>query len=87
LTARLWIVALLVFGLNLPFGLWRSRVRKFSWPWILSIHLPVPLVIAIRIFSGIGFHFVTYPVLVGAFFLGQFTGGKAGRYLPAREES
>lgn len=84
MTERLWIVALIVFGLNLPFGLWRSRTRKYSWPWILAIHLPVPLVVILRLYSGIGFHFVTYPVLIGAFFLGQFSGGRAGRHLAAR---
>ena len=78
---RLWIVAAIVFFLNLPFGYWRVRVRKFSWQWILAIHLPVPLIIALRIYSGLGWRFVTFPVLIGAFFLGQFAGGKIGRWL------
>ncbi len=72
---RLWTIALVVFLLNLPFGYWRQNVRKFSFQWFLAVHLPVPLVIALRIWGGLGFQFVTYPVLVGAFFLGQFGGG------------
>lgn len=72
----LWIVAAIVFVLNLPFGYWRSRARRFSAQWILAIHLPVPLVIACRILSGLGWHFITFPVIFGAFFLGQFVGGK-----------
>jgi len=76
MSTRLLVITGLVFLVNLPFGYWRSRVRKFSLQWFLSIHLPVPLVIALRIFSGLGFHFITYPLLVGAFFAGQLAGSR-----------
>ncbi len=72
----LWIVAAIVFLLNLPFGYWRARVRKFSAQWILAIHLPVPLIIACRIFSGLGWQLISFPVMIAAFFCGQFLGGK-----------
>jgi hypothetical protein len=72
----LWKVALLVFLINLPFGYWRASMKKFSTQWFLAVHLPVPLVIALRIFSGLGWKLISFPVLVGAFFLGQFVGGK-----------
>ena len=75
MTARLWYAALGVVVLNLPFGYWRAGVRRFSLPWFLAVHLPVPLVVAARFLAGLGWHFVTYPVLVGAFFAGQFLGG------------
>ena len=77
----LWFVAAIVFFLNLPFGLWRARVRRFSWQWILAIHLPVPPIIALRIYSGLGWRFITFPVLIGAFLLGQVLGGRANRLL------
>ena len=77
----LWIASILVFFLNLPFGFWRSRTRKFSLAWILAIHVPVPLVVACRLLLGLGWHLITFPVLVGAFFAGQFAGGKLQRYL------
>ncbi len=73
---RLFEVGLLVFLFNVPFGYWRSNVKKFSLQWILAIHLPVPIVVALRFLSGIGFAFITYPVLVAAFFMGQFAGAK-----------
>jgi hypothetical protein len=76
---NLLIVAVIVVLLNLPFGFWRAGVKKFSWQWFVAIHLPVPIVIAIRIFSGLGFALVSYPVLIGAFFLGQFIGARIGR--------
>lgn len=73
---RLALVTLAVFVINLPFGYWRSKVRKLSFKWFLYIHLPVPIVIFLRIYSDIGFAFYTYPLLVGAFFGGQFMGRK-----------
>lgn len=75
---KLWLIAATVLALNLPFGFWRARVRKFSWQWILAIHLPVPLVIALRISSGLGWRFYTFPVMIGAFFLGQMLGARIG---------
>lgn len=73
---KLLVVAVAVFLINLPFGYWRSRVPARSRLWFLSIHLPVPLVIALRVLSGLGWQFASFPVLVGAFFLGQFVGGR-----------
>jgi hypothetical protein len=72
----LFKVALIIFIFNVPFGYWRANVKKFSIRWVLAIHLPVPVVIAFRLLAGIGFAFITYPILVGAFFGGQFTGSK-----------
>jgi hypothetical protein len=75
----LWIAGILVFFINMPFGYWRSRVPKFSGQWILAVHMPVPLVIACRLFLGLGWHLITFPILIGAFFAGQFAGGKLQR--------
>lgn len=71
---NLIIVTLFVFILNLPFGYWRANVKKYGLQWVLAIHVPVPFIIAARIWSNIGFELYTYPILVGAFFLGQFLG-------------
>jgi hypothetical protein len=71
-----WIVALLVLLVNLPFGYWRASVPVRSRQWFLAIHLPVPIVVALRIVGDIGFAFWTYPVLIGAFALGQWIGGR-----------
>jgi len=73
--SALWTVALIVLVVNLPFGYWRAGVRKFSLPWVLAVHVPVPIVIGLRFASGLGWRFVTFPVLIGAFFTGQFLGG------------
>ncbi len=72
---KLIIISVVVFIFNIPFGYWRANVRKFSFQWALAIHIPVPFIIAIRIFSGIGFAWFTYVFIVFAFFLGQKIGG------------
>jgi len=71
---NLILVTLFVFILNLPFGYWRANVRVYKLQWMLAIHIPVPFVIAARIFSDIGFEFYTYPIFITAFFIGQFLG-------------
>lgn len=73
---KIALLALLVFLVNLPFGALRARQRKYSFRWFLYIHLPIPLVVLLRIYSEIGFALYTYPVLIAAFFLGQFAGRK-----------
>lgn len=83
---RLLEIALIIYAFNIPFGYWRANVKKFSIQWVLAIHLPVPIVIALRFLSGIGFAFITYPVLVGAFFGGQFTGSKLSHSLKKNPE-
>ena len=80
----LWTVALLVFLINLPFGYWRASVRKLSRRWFLAVHIPVPLVIALRIYSGLGFRLISFPVIIGAFFLGQFVGGRLRNIIQGR---
>lgn len=45
---RAAFLALSAFALNLPFGAWRVRTRKFGWGWFLSIHLPIPFLFLLR---------------------------------------
>jgi hypothetical protein len=77
-------VALLVFLLNLPFGYRRASVRRRSPNWFLAALLPVPIIIALKIFSGLGFKLITFPVIIGAFLLGQFVGGRLRNIIQGR---
>ncbi len=81
---RLLIAAGIVTALNLPFGFWRAGVVRFTRPWILAVHAPVPLVVAVRLIAGLGWHLVTFPVLIAAFFTGQFLGGRLRRLAGGR---
>jgi hypothetical protein len=80
----LWTVALLVFLLNLPFGYWRASARKMSPQWFLAVLMPVPLVVALSTYSGLGFGLISLPVIIGAFFLGKFVGGKVRNIIQGR---
>ena len=77
---RVLIVALIVFAFNFPFGYWRFKEKKLSFRWFLAIHVPIPFIVLLRIYSDIGFALYTYPVLVAAFFFGQFSGVKLQKY-------
>ena len=71
---KLILLSILVLLINIPFGYWRSNVRRFSWQWFLAIHIPVVFIIVIRFVSGIGFAWETYVFFVLAYFLGQQSG-------------
>ena len=68
--------ALATFILNLPFGYIRQGFKKFSVMWFVAIHAPIPFVILFRHLFGLGFQLYTYPIMVGAFFMGQLVGKK-----------
>ena len=67
-------LVLFTFVVNLPFGRLRAGVRKFSFKWILYIHLPVPLVIALRILTHCPYWVI--PILIASAVLGQWVGGR-----------
>ncbi|PKL81983.1 MAG: hypothetical protein CVV24_12465 [Ignavibacteriae bacterium HGW-Ignavibacteriae-3] len=71
---NLTIITFAVVLINIPFGYWRANVKKFSLQWFLSVHIPVPFIIFLRIIGHIGFAFYTYIFLVAAFFTGQQLG-------------
>jgi hypothetical protein len=50
------------FLLNLPFGYWRARLRKFSPAWFVAIHAP--------------FRWGALPFFVAAYFGGQLVGNR-----------
>jgi hypothetical protein len=73
---KLWMVSFIVLMVNLPFGYWRARTKPFSVQWLLAIHLPVPLVVSLRVYGGIGWQFITFPLMAGSFLAGQWLGGR-----------
>lgn len=65
---------IIVFIINLPFGYLRSGSTKFSRRWMMAIHVPIPFVFLLRIFSG--FNWTVIPFMVLADVAGQMVGGK-----------
>jgi hypothetical protein len=76
---KLTLIFAAILLLNLPFGYWRASTRRFSPQWFLAVHVPVPLVIALRLATGAGWQIATFPLFVGAFLAGQFLGGQFKR--------
>jgi len=67
-------IMLLVFLINLPFGYIRGNAKKFSRKWMMAIHIPVPFVFLMRIFSGL--NYTVIPLLVLSDIAGQIAGAK-----------
>lgn len=75
--SKLLLIAILVlFSLliNLPFGYFRNREKRYSFRWFLYIHLPIPLIILARVLANIDMRYI--PVFVLAAILGQVFGGR-----------
>ena len=75
---KLLAVFMVILVIALPFGFWRAYTRKFSIRWFLSIHLPVPLEILVRVEAHLSYKFI--PFTIAAFLAGQFLGAFAGRW-------
>jgi hypothetical protein len=75
-TGRVALAAALIVLVNLPFGFWRGGVPRLSARWFLAIHLPVLLVIGVRLLLDLPFTLWILPVTVGSFALGQWLGGR-----------
>ena len=67
------LLCLSAVAVNLPFGFYRAGVPRLSLRWFLAIHLPVPLVIIMRLASGGSWDLV--PLMFVCAALGQFGGG------------
>lgn len=76
MTMYLGIVSATVLVFNLPFGYWRAHAGKFSFQWFIAVHLPVLLAVSLRLLSGLGWQLATFPVLIGAYCIGQLVGGR-----------
>jgi hypothetical protein len=79
-SAPLGAVTIAVLVLNLPFGFWRAGLRRFSLPWFVAVHAPVPLVIGLRALVGVGWTLGTFTLLAGAFLAGQILGARSRRW-------
>jgi len=75
------ISAVVIFLLNIPFGYWRSNVKRYGFQWYLAIHFPVPFIVLMRFAFDIGWHWSTFVIFILSFFLGQFTGGLIHKHL------
>lgn len=68
-------LVLLSFIVSVPFGYIRQYYRKYSFMWFLLIHLPIPLIVLMRLEAGIDWHII--PLTLGGSLAGQLVGGAA----------
>jgi hypothetical protein len=69
---ELYELILIVFLINLPFGYMRSKATRFSRQWMMAIHIPVPFVFLLRVFSGL--NWTVIPLLMLSVIAGQMVG-------------
>jgi len=72
----LGIIGGIILVANIPFGYWRANVQPLSRQWFFAVHLPVPVVIALRLSTHLGWHIQTFVVLIGFYSAGQYLGGR-----------
>ena len=70
----LFLVAALIFLINIFFGYWRSNTRRLSTQWLMAIHIPVALVIGIRLLLW-EWNWASTFIFIAAFTAGQYAGG------------
>ncbi|MBW7956590.1 MAG: hypothetical protein H3C68_01745 [Deltaproteobacteria bacterium] len=73
----LTLLTLAALVLNLPFGYFRVKTKKFSVKWFLYIHLPIPFIFLLRTMAGLGYKFI--PLMIIGAVAGQLIGGKLNR--------
>ena len=60
--------------INLPFGYFRGKAKRFSFKWFLYIHIPIPFIFLARVLSQLDFRYI--PLFVLAAVIGQLWGGR-----------
>jgi len=60
--------------INLPFGYFRKKTRRFSLKWFLCVHIPIPFIFLARVLSHLDFRYI--PLLVAAAVIGQIWGAR-----------
>ncbi|BCS53173.1 hypothetical protein [Geobacter sp. SVR] len=67
----------LAFLISVPCGYLRGNYRKYSFMWFLLIHIPIPLIVFLRIKAGLNWHVI--PLTLGGAVAGQVVGGIISR--------
>jgi hypothetical protein len=73
------LLPVIIFLINIPFGYWRDKVKKFSLQWFLAVHLPVPFIVTLRLLMGIKLTLPLFLFFVFCYFSGQYIGAIINR--------
>lgn len=66
-------VVLMTFLISIPCGYIRQNYKKYSFMWFLLIHIPIPIIVLMRVGAGIDWRFI--PLTLGGSVAGQIVGG------------
>ena len=80
--ASIALLLTVALAVNVPLGMWRRGVRRFSPAWFLAIHASIPLLIALRL-ALVGTNWVIPPEIALAV-VGQVVGMRLPRAWPVR---
>mgnify|MGYP006954408768 CR=1 FL=1 len=72
----IWLVVLALI-ISIPCGYARQNFPKYSIMWWVLIHLPIPVIVILRIKAGLNWHFI--PLTLGGSVAGQMIGGAINR--------
>jgi len=61
-------------GTNVPLGMWRRRLRRFSPAWFVAIHASIPVLVAMRL-AFVPAYWVIPPE-IGLAVVGQLVGAR-----------
>ena len=75
----LQVAALMIMAsaVNIPLGYRRQSCEKFSFGWYFYIHISIPVIVYVRIKTGLGWQFI--PFTLASAVIGQLIGGKLYR--------
>jgi len=73
-TVAIATICIITLVLNLFFGYFRAREKKYSFKWFLCIHLPIPLIAFARIYANLDYGVI--PIFLIVAVAGQVIGGK-----------
>jgi len=68
---------ILAFVVSVPCGYLRQNYKKYSFMWFFLIHLPIPLIVLMRVKAGLGWQYI--PLTLGGSVAGQIIGGVLSR--------
>lgn len=74
---HLVLLVALAIAINVPLGYQRQGCHKFSFGWYFYVHISIPVIIYLRIKSGLGWQFI--PFTLAAAIAGQVIGGRRYR--------
>ena len=73
-TAFIGLLFVAALGTNVPLGMWRRRLRRFSPAWFLAIHASIPVLVAMRLVFVPAYWVI--PPEIGLAVVGQLVGSR-----------